>query len=97
MSSCPEDAPAPIPPALSPFRVVNADVDGRDLACDNYMGPVLCDASLAPDLMAKSGSSLKRGPTSKGRAYELGAEEPGLVIRLPETQGFGHSGAAPRR
>lgn len=55
---------------------------------------VLCDASLAPDLMAKSGSSLKRGPKSKGRAYELGAEEPGLVIQLPKTQGFGHSGAA---
>jgi len=42
--SCPAVGHPISPPIAPPFfsELSMPDVDGRDLACDNYMGPVLC-------------------------------------------------------
>jgi len=57
-------------------------------------GPcVVCDASLAPDPMAKSGNSLKEGQNRNG--VDQGC--PGLVIGYRRRKTWAIPGAAPRR
>jgi len=82
----------PISPPMAPpffFRVVNARCRWPRSCMRQLYGPcVVCDASLAPDPMAKSGNSLKEGQNRNG------VDKGGVSRtsdRLPETQGLGHS------